>query len=183
MFRRLSAVTVIGITALLCACLRDKEQPRPEIRSVYRAARTIEAALAVGINLPEFGTLTREMSKEVLLARDQLRFNAPGDASSLKILEKYGEMLVMYQDSAKVWQLQIQDKKYDPELPAIAARYGMASAIREWKDRSYGITTTEKRVDYDAIRQAIWSRASKLQEEQVANVFVGISPEMLKKGK
>jgi len=77
----------------------------------------------------------------------------------------------MYQDSSKVWQLQIQEKKYDTELPSIAAKYGVSAAIRQWKENTYGITTNETSIDFDQIRQAIWGKASMLQEELTADVY------------
>jgi hypothetical protein len=162
------------MSLLLVGCIH--QAPRdvdPAIRGVYEASRAIEGALAVGVTYPDFGTLIRDMSKQLLLARDRLKYGAiASDAAVPKILGKYGELLIMYQDSAKVWQLQIQEKgKYDSELPAIAAKYGVSSAIREWKDRSYGITTTEKQIDYDRIRQAIWEKSSRVQEEQAAEAY------------
>jgi hypothetical protein len=157
------AASVLASICLICGCSRPATESRPLLWGVYQSARAIEAALSVGVTLTDFNALVRDMSKELFLARDHLKFNAPEDAAALKTLERYGELLGMYHDSAKVWQLQIESRSHDPELPAIAEKYGLQSAIRGWKD--------ERQVDFDAIRQAIWSQASELQEEQVANVL------------
>jgi hypothetical protein len=112
------------------------------------------------------------MSKQLVLARDQLKYAHAGtNPCAAKILDKYGELLSMYRDSAKVWQLQIQDKKHDSDLPAIALKYGASSAIREWTDRRFGIATKERSIDCDQIRQLIWSKASQIQEEQTAEAY------------
>ena len=180
--KRILCVTILTLWAV--GCSQSARAVRPELKGVYHAARAIEGALAVAVTIADFGVLIREMSKELLLARDRAKYAtlAP-DPDVQKFLVKYGELLDMYKDSAKVWQLQIEDKKYDNDLPGIAAKYGMSSAIGEWKDRRFGTTSTEKYVDYDRIRQAIWAKASTIQEEQTAEAYGRFIPATAQKAK
>jgi hypothetical protein len=155
----------------LCGCTTNKHEPSVEVRPVYRSARAIEGALLVGISYGEFGTLVREMSKELVLARDRVKFSGASDPLSARILDKYGALLEMYKDSATVWQLQIQEKTYADELPALANKYGVSSAVVDRTDRSFGITSHPRYVNYDQIREAIWSKATRFQEELLPEVY------------
>jgi hypothetical protein len=155
----------------MSSCSSQRNTPiRAEVAGVYSAARAIEGALTVGVTYAEFGTMLREFSKELTVARDRLKYDSGVDWTIKPILERYGELLVMYKDSATVWGFQIQDKKYASELPVIAAEYGVSSAVRKEKAGTY-VKYTETVVDYDTIRQAIWERATKLQDEQVSAVY------------
>src|ERR1022692_495650 len=69
----------------LCGCTTNKHEPSVEVRPVYRSARAIEGALLVGISYGEFGTLVREMSKELVLARDRVKFSGASDPLSARI--------------------------------------------------------------------------------------------------
>jgi len=159
------------LVVLLAACgsLKQQSDTRPELNGVYRAARAIEGALAVGVTYQDFSTLVREFSKELLLARDSARYNsAPKLISST--LDKYAEVLAMYKDSEQVWSLEVREKKYDDALPGLAAKYGVPQAIYQPKDHPYDIT-----VNFEMIRQAIWEQASKLHEQQIPIVY-GYTP-------
>ena len=91
-----------------------------------------------------------------------------------RIIDKYGALLEMYKDSATLWQLQIQEKTYADELPRLANKYGVSFAVEDRTDRSFGITTHPRYVHYDQIREAIWSKATRFQEELLSDVY-GVS--------
>jgi hypothetical protein len=164
------AMIYCGLAVLLASCNGVKEQgTRPALTGVYKAARSIEGALAVGVTYPEYGTLIRNFSTELLMARDHTRFDmASRDLTA--VLDKYTDLLIMYKDSSTVWGLQIE-KKTNVDLSSIAAKYGMSSAIREVPMAVGSYKYKETVADYETIRQTIWERAGKLHEQQLAIVY------------
>jgi hypothetical protein len=156
---------------MLTSCGTPKQQSTVlELVGVYRAARSIEGALAVGVTYSEFGTLIRKFSTELLLARDQAKFDPVVSRGLTPVLDKYTDLLMMYKDSSTVWGLELE-KKTNKDLPIIAARYGASSTIRE-EPRSIGSYHYKETIaDYEVIRQTIWEQAGKLHEQQIAIVY------------
>ncbi len=160
------------IAALALSSCATQTQPklRPELSGVYNSARAIEGALAVGVSYIELENLIRKFSTEMLLARDEAKFDPAANKDLSPVLSKYADLLMMYKDSATVWGLEI-DKKTSPDLSAIAAKYGMPSAIREEPRLIGTYKYKETTADYEAIRQTIWDQAGKLHEQQIAIVY------------
>lgn len=150
----LKLVVAFSVGLFLPCCSRP--HVRPELEGVYRSARAVEASLAVGVTLSDFSSLIREMSTQLLLARDQQRFAGIPDPPVGRLLDKYAEILQMYQDSGNLWQCQIQPDKGCPEASLIRAKYSATV------------------YDPDALRQIIWTQASKAQETQIRALFTGI---------
>jgi len=164
---------------MLTSCGTPKQQNAlPELVGVYHAARSIEGALAVGVTYPEFGTLIRKFSTELILARDQAKFDPPVSPGVTQVLDNYGKLLIMYKDSSTVWGLELE-KKTNGDLPTIAAKYGASSAIRE-EPRAIGSYRYKETIaDYEALRQTIWEQAGRLHEQQIPVVY-GYPVERLK---
>jgi hypothetical protein len=158
------------ITALVmitsCGSLKQ-QRTLPELVGVYRATRSIEGALAVGVTYPEFGTLIRTFSTELLLARDRAKFDPEVSRGLAPVLDSYASLLMMYKDSSTVWGFELE-KKTNEGLRTIAARYGVSSSVREDPRVIGSYHYKETIADYEIIRQAIWEQAGKLHEQQIA---------------
>jgi len=161
----------VPVLLLFASCSTKQPTTRSELTGVYRAARSIDGALAVGVSYGDFSTLVREFSGELLVARDQIRFDPQANGAVLPVLDKYAEMLAMYKDSEQVWGFEIRQEKYNDALPVLAVKYGVAGAVYDRKDSTYGITSTSRNVNYESIRQAIWKKASDIHEHQLAAVY------------
>ena len=161
---------------LLSSCATQTQTKiRPELAGVYRAERSIEGALAVGVSYPEFGTLVRQFSTELLLARDQARFSPPA-YDVTRVLNKYEDLLGMYKDSSTVWGFEIEHASvhtdaHDRYLSMIAEKYGVSQAIRQEPKAIGSYRYVETTADYETIRQAIWAQAAKLHEQEIAIVY------------
>lgn len=81
---------------------------------MYVAARSIDSALAVGVNYSDFSGLVRSPSREIVLASDRLKYDPTASVSMIPALKAYQDLLSMYKDSEEVWNLQINEKTYDP---------------------------------------------------------------------
>lgn len=175
------------LTLWVAGCSQNARDVRPELKGVYQAARGIEGALAVGVSYGDFATLVREMSKEMLLARDKAKY-ASMDSQSAQLLDKYGELLAMYTDSATVWQLQIQGAREHDELAGIAAKYGVpiGNELKYMKTRYMSCSDFPSGSSVnpcDRIRETIWAQASKIQEQQTAAVYGRLIPTTVQKAK
>jgi hypothetical protein len=134
----------------------------------------VDASLSVGVSYADFGGLIRELSKELLLARDRVRYTKGNpDPQAQRILESYSRLLAMYQDSAKVWQAEIQDRAC-AEVTQISEKYGVKI---ETNGVYRYIAPDHKRYDFEPLCQAIWQKASKLQEEQLGELYDTFVPE------
>jgi hypothetical protein len=111
-------------------------------------------------------TLVRELSKHLFYARDRLEFGRPvADALTVaQLLDKYAEILSMYQDSALVWQLEISNRRHAPKLELIATEYGARGAIQKDAD---GFRV----VNFEEIQRKIWTKATSTHEQYLGHVF------------
>lgn len=171
---RLSLCATSALALLLSACAQSRIQqpapPQPLFPDLYRSARAVDAALGVGVLYADYSTLVRRMSEELVLTGDRVRFDpsAGADARSKRVFENYGRLLELYKDAGRVWSLEIQDRKFASELPQLAKKYGVTGAI--------GGGEYIRTVDFESIRQTIWSKATALQEQQTADVFGRYAP-------
>jgi len=81
----------VAITSLyMIGCSPGTHDVRPDLRGLYQSARAIEGALGVGVAYGDFGTLIRDMSKELVLARDRAKYgSATVDPQLARLLDKY----------------------------------------------------------------------------------------------
>ena len=97
---------------------------KEKFENVYRAAKAVEGALGVGVNLPKFTELVQTFSTEVSIAAD-----TASNSTEKTMVGLYREALAAYQDSLTVWQKKIGGHQEslgianDPELRRIVETY------------------------------------------------------------
>jgi hypothetical protein len=124
-------VVAVLVTFALAGCSKPATRQQTYER-LYRAGRTIEGSIGVGVSYVDLGTLLRELSTEILIARDTAKTD--GDKA---LVNAYADVLLVYKDSLLVWKLQIDSAKYewlegqipvDRSLAALAAKYNLTSS-------------------------------------------------------
>jgi hypothetical protein len=107
---KLSApVTADSVASAPSASLPDGTK----FEAAYRAGKSIEEALAIGISYNDFEGLLQSFASELLLTKD--RMTTPSEGT---LLERYTEVLTTYQDSRTLWKEQADQ----------AMKYGWANA-------------------------------------------------------
>jgi len=151
--------------SLLDSCQTQQTAPtRVELLDTYRAARAVEAALQIGVSYQDFSQLLLAFSKGLLLLQDRVSVGDV-DPNTAAIAKDYAELLTIYKDSAAVWTAEIQKRDWDEQLPVIANKYGVATAVSKRPGSPIPY------VGYEAIRQATWRRASELQVRLTGQVL------------
>jgi hypothetical protein len=122
--RQIFALAVVVVGTATCArqpSLQAKHEP------LYRAAKSVEGAIAVGVTYQTFGELLQSLATEVLIAGD--RANSDEEKA---LVAAYAELLTNYKDSSTIWKHQIESSKYEwakdqivvgDELVPVAAKY------------------------------------------------------------
>lgn len=99
-----------------------KPDPRPEVfEPAYRVAAELRSAQEVGMNRRRFGELLEKFATELTLARDKAQ-----SAKEQQVIRGYDEVLGIYKDAAKIWDVKISV----PEIKDVAeqqARDGAAA--------------------------------------------------------
>jgi hypothetical protein len=131
------------------------------VRPLYESARAVQAALNVGVSYQDFGTLLSRMSAQLLLTED--RVNLYGvDQQERNAAKQYSALLAMYRDSMTVWGLEIRDAHDDPQLPALAAKYGVPDATGVPKE--YGVSrqyAAFSRLGFEKVETRLIDRKSR----------------------
>ena len=102
-------VTADSVASAPSASLPDGTK----FEAAYRAGKSIEGALAIGISYKDFEGLLQSFASELLLTKD--RITTPPEGT---LLERYTEVLTTYQDSRTLWKEQADQ----------ALKYGWANA-------------------------------------------------------
>ncbi len=99
-----------------------------KFEGLYRAGKTIDAAVVVSVTLPRFRELVQAFATEVSIAKD--KSTAPAERN---LMELYADVLDVYRDSLALWDAQIAQKSesIDPgvaqlcygDVGNIAAKY------------------------------------------------------------
>lgn len=84
-----------------------------KFEAAYRAGKSMEGALVIGVSYKDFEGLLQAFASELLTTKD--RVTTPPDQT---LLERYTEVLITYQDSRVLW------KEQDDQ----ALKYGWANA-------------------------------------------------------
>jgi hypothetical protein len=169
---KITALSTISLLALTSCARLSRPDLRPELAGVYRSARSIEGALAAGVTYPDFSMLVREFSTELLLARDNARYNPPSKLIA-SALDRYADLLSMYKDTEQIWGWEVQDQGAGlHELPVLAVKYGVPEAF----ELNSSGTRIEKGSP-EKLRQAIWQQALKLHEGQIIPIVHGFAPQ------
>jgi hypothetical protein len=157
---------VVCVAIALAGCQQSRETAQQRYVPLYRAARTLDAALEVGVPYVEYGQLVQRLSTEVLVASD----HAMADEER-EMVKAYETALTAYKDSLSVWRAKIEapptvdgfhtsrlegltegDFIVTDEIAAILSRYNIG-ARQLYKDRPW------KAVNWSSATRQIWERA------------------------
>lgn len=105
--RSYGIVLLMSLTLAGCsnppAPVASQPDPRPEVyEPVYRVATELRSAQEVGTNRQRFGELLGKFATEVTMAKDRAR-----SAKEQLVVGGYEEVLQIYKDAAKIWDVKI----------------------------------------------------------------------------
>lgn len=102
-----------------------------KFENLYRSAKAIEGATAVGVNYQKFGELLQNFATEISIARDQVK-----SKKEKEMLTVYFDALTIYKDSATLWEQNIRDSGYSfvpsgrifvgPSMGSVIEKYKLA---------------------------------------------------------
>jgi hypothetical protein len=134
-----------------------------KFEAINRAAKSIEAAITVGVNYQKFEQLLQDLATEILVANDKVSFQ-----DEKKLLEIYSEVLTTYQDSGTLWHHKIQHPRdangetyveQDQEVSAITAKYNLSTR------RPGGFFGDTEMILVDDSIKVIWAKAHDKLEQ------------------
>jgi hypothetical protein len=136
---------------------------------LYRAARALDGALAVGTSYADFNALLQRFATEMIVADD--RAQSQGEK---ELVGSYRDLFVTYKESATVWKHQIDSAKYDwlkgdifvdAELRPIIAKYKLSKSelTREYP-RTY------ETIPGDSV-QRVWEAVGPKSKKAVSLYF------------
>ncbi|MBZ5500144.1 MAG: hypothetical protein LAP85_27430 [Acidobacteriia bacterium] len=176
---KLQYFPLILLVLISAACFRPKETTGAQVdhakfEPVYRAAKSIQAAISVGLNYQKMGELLQNFATEILIAKDK----AESDMERL-LVARYGEALPIFKDSLALWNEQIDSSKYEwlkgylvceGDVAVIAGKYKLQ---KEEKDLA-GVGRKLPVIPVSSV-QALWLQADlKLQEgNKIYNAKIG----------
>src|SRR4030095_10400373 len=115
-FRRFVHAATIGLAAWSCNPSRpnDEQEVRnanskrsvidqPKFEPLYRASKSIQGAIGVGLTYPDFGKLLQSFASEISIAQDRAR-----SADEQQLVKHYADALSVFKDSATLWQKKIE---------------------------------------------------------------------------
>lgn len=132
-------VSIVGCTQMPAVRV-DKVKPEP----AYRAAKTIESSIGVGVNYQKFSELLQQFNTELSIAHD--RSLTPAER---EIVDFYAQAIPMYRDSLSLWALKIEKGQY-------LSDYGQAKDIADKYELPRESTTT---INSEAGIRTIWAKA------------------------
>lgn len=119
----------------LSGCSRVQQAPQPQVNQakfegLYRAGKTVDAAVGVSVTLPKFRELVQAFATELSIAKDRASV-----AEERRLVDLYADALNVYRDSLALWDAQIDQHSKIADFNAgllcygdvqeIAARYGL----------------------------------------------------------
>lgn len=153
---------------LLVGCTPKIDQNKYE--NLHRAAKTIEAATAVGVNYQKFGELLQNLSAEFSIANDKAKSD-----TEKELLKEYLDVLMTYQESATIWKKKITSTRYDwipsgqvlveSELRPIISKYSLPTESHIFTGIKFE-TISENSI------QVIWGKASE-RLEKATKLYLG----------
>lgn len=117
-----------------------------KFEALYRAAKAVDAAVAISTNLPRFRELVQNFATDISIAKDR-----SATTEERKAVELFADALATYFDSLQLWQAQLNDRKVDvglpkircaPETAGIALRYDL-ECIPHYENRGILIIPAE----------------------------------------
>lgn len=84
--------------------LSPKGIDKQKFDGVYRAAKSVKEATAVGVNFPRYSELVQALATEASIASDKA--SSPGERA---LAHRFASVVTAYRDSVTLWQHKIQD--------------------------------------------------------------------------
>jgi hypothetical protein len=164
MLRQAALVSVIAGTSLALGC-QAKPTGRARHERLYRSVRAIEAATNLGTSLVRLGELVHLAAAEALISGDMAQ--TPDEKAMVKM---YADAVDAYNDSLKLWAVQIEYSSHDafkgyipiqPGSPVetVAKTYKLDIAVRR-TPTGY----TYPGVPEEGAVQAVWKAAAQRAE-------------------
>ena len=159
--RRFFSAATVMLLALGCA-RTPTETPQQRHADLYRAFRSIDGAIAMGVTHLQLGELLQRAATQVAISGDTTKAQ-----DEVAMVKSYTEALEAYADSQKLWAKQISyaseayAKGFIPvEAPImeIPKKYGLSEVERKL---SWG---TSKWIHEEGAVQAVWNAAEKKAE-------------------
>ncbi len=94
MTRKLLILLICSIFCVNCSSKVDQKK----FEKLYRAAKSIEGAVTIGVDYQKFGELLQNFVTEISIASDKAK-----SEEEKELLKIYSEILDMYQDSYRLW--------------------------------------------------------------------------------
>ena len=167
MFRKM-LIILIGVLFVGCSPKVDQKK----FENLYRAAKAVDGAIAVGVNYQKFGGLLQDLSTELSIANDKAKSD-----TEKELLKRYSEVLTTYQDSANVWKGKIEGARYDwipsgqvyleNELRPIVTKYSLPTESHVIQTTGHNFET----ISENAI-QVIWRKGHE-QLEKATKIYYG----------
>jgi hypothetical protein len=128
---------------------RDEQELSPrgidkqKFDAVYRAAKSVKEATAVGVNFTRYSELVQALATEASIARDKA--TSPGEQT---LAQRFAGVVTAYRDSATLWQHKIGDASTDflrGQIMVAISRLGTGEMLEDPELRrivdTYKITT------------------------------------------
>ncbi len=163
--RKMVAVGLLSIAACKAAPPPKPVIDQAKFEPLYRAGKTVQASLAVGLTHQRFGELQQAFATEISIGNDKA-----ATENERALVAAYHAALMTLQESGLIWKHKLDNARYDfiPEgrvymeapLFPIAEKYGLAQRVHDPHGKPW------HSVSEDGI-QTIWTRAG--QELDYAN--------------
>lgn len=159
---------IMAFLVALTACVPEGPTPQQKFEGLYRACRTLQGAISVGVSRSTFGELQQRFATEILIAVDHA---ASEDEKAM--IKAYTEVADTYKDSAALWEgmtkvpeVNGKIRVWDGLLPFVA-KYQIPT---EKQQRQYNDIVTYDVISADSM-QHIWVVADEKAQKAIHLYF------------
>jgi hypothetical protein len=92
------AASLALVSSMAYGCSREPDH----LEALYRSARSVNAATAVGVNYAALGDLVRALATEVMIANDRA-----GNGPDKAVVTAFEKVLLDYKESLDAWKRKI----------------------------------------------------------------------------
>ena len=176
---RVSAV-ILSVAVGSCASPTVPPIDAKKFDGLYRAAKTTEAAINMGINHEKFGDAIRAFATELSIATDKA-----GTDKERELVRLYSETLTAYRDSDEMWRLKIDSAiekpvksadDFDRKRLKLDTQF---TNLIQFGDALGEAAAKDRRVPVEARHEGLLTRYSVPTEEmtnQVMRKYLGMPP-------
>lgn len=159
----------VVLFVLVTGCAVEQPLEEDRLEQLYRAGRSIDGAIAVGVDYPKFSELLQGLSTEIMIASDQAC-----NAEEMKAVNAYRELLAVYEDSSSLWQLMLDNASWrfyqgnigELKCTRIAAKYGVSPSVT--KEGAYTSV-----IFPESTLRTVWEAASE-KSRTAAGIYLAL---------